>query len=186
LQPGRYADEAWIGEQCLTGDGRYVVAVIALERAEHALSIARGGLAYVVDAHTGAVRPLASGLALTYFTAGCGLGSTAALTRYLDAGESQTEVLAVDLVSGLLPGRDVTIRADTDTVMQLSNLSIGLAGMPNYLDGVGRGIVLRMLTRRQRIEGIVGNLTTFNQVTRLFSVVTQRRSAVTRAEQTGC
>jgi len=72
--------------------------------------------------------------------------------------------------NGLQPGRDVTIRADADTVMQLSNVRIGFAGMPNYLDRTGRQVVGRMLKGQLRIQGLLGNLTTLNQVTRLFSV----------------
>jgi hypothetical protein len=70
----------------------------------------------------------------------------------------------------LEPGRDLTIRADSETVMQLSNVRIGFAGMPNYLDSTGREVVARLLRGRLRIEGIFGNLTVLNQVTRLFSV----------------
>ena len=72
--------------------------------------------------------------------------------------------------NGLQPGRDVTIRADADTVMQLSNVRIGFAGMPNYLDPTGRQVAARMLKGQLKIEGLVGNLTTLNQVTRVFSV----------------
>jgi hypothetical protein len=72
--------------------------------------------------------------------------------------------------NGLLPGRELTIRADADTVMQLSNVSIGFGRMPNYLDSTGRDVVGKLLRRRLRIEGLLGNLTTLNQVTRLFSV----------------
>src|SRR3984893_17261348 len=68
------------------------------------------------------------------------------------------------------PGRDVTIRADSDTVMQLSSIKVGFAGMPNYLDSTGRGVLTRMLSGSVRIEGLFGNLTVLNQVTRLFSV----------------
>jgi len=72
--------------------------------------------------------------------------------------------------NGLEGRRDVTIRADSDTVMQLSNVRIGFAGMPNYLDANGRRVMGRMLKGQLKIEGLVGNLTTLNQVTRLFSV----------------
>ena len=72
--------------------------------------------------------------------------------------------------NGLQPGRRLTIRADADTVMELSNVSIGFGRMPNYLDSTGREVVGKLLRRRLRIEGIFGNLTTLNQVTRLFSV----------------
>ena len=72
--------------------------------------------------------------------------------------------------NGLAEGRDVTIRADADTVMQLSNVRIGIGGMPNYFDAQGRAVVAKMLSGKLRIHGLVGNLTTLNQVTRLFSV----------------
>jgi len=72
---------------------------------------------------------------------------------------------------GLEPGRDVTIRADSETVMQLSSVRIGFAGMPNYLDSTGREVLARMLNGSLKIEGLFGNLTVLNQVTRLFSVV---------------
>jgi hypothetical protein len=70
----------------------------------------------------------------------------------------------------LQPGRDLTIRTDADTVMQLSNVKIGIAGMPNYFDAAGRQVVGKILGGKLKIEGLVGNLTTLNQVTRLFSV----------------
>jgi hypothetical protein len=72
--------------------------------------------------------------------------------------------------NGLADGRDVTIRADADTVMQLSNVRIGFGGVPNYLDSTGREVAGKMLRGRLKIEGLVGNLTTLNRVTRLFSV----------------
>jgi hypothetical protein len=72
--------------------------------------------------------------------------------------------------NGLAPGCDVTIRADADTVMLLSSVPVGFAGMPNYLAPAGRDVVCRMLRGRLRIGGVLGNLTTLNQVTRLFSV----------------
>jgi hypothetical protein len=72
--------------------------------------------------------------------------------------------------NGLEPKRDLTILAEADTVMNLSNLKIGLFGMPVYHDEVGRGVAVRLLQRRLRIDGLVGNLATLNTVTRIFSV----------------
>jgi hypothetical protein len=72
--------------------------------------------------------------------------------------------------NGLQPDRDLTIRADAETVMQLSNVKIGFARMPNYVNATGREVVSKMLRGRLRIDGLLGNLTTLNQVTRLFSV----------------
>jgi len=72
--------------------------------------------------------------------------------------------------NGLQPKRDLTIRAEADTVMNLSNLKIGLFGMPVYYDEVGRGVAARLLQGRLRIDGLLGNLSTLNSVTRIFSV----------------
>ena len=72
--------------------------------------------------------------------------------------------------NGLEPKRDLTILAEADTVMNLSNLRIGLFGMPVYYDEVGRGVASRLLQRRLRIDGLLGNLATLNTVTRIFSV----------------
>ena len=72
--------------------------------------------------------------------------------------------------NGLQPGRDITIRAEADTVMSLSNLRIGLFGMPVYYDEVGRGVAGKLLRGKLRIDGLLGNLATLNSVTRIFSV----------------
>jgi hypothetical protein len=72
--------------------------------------------------------------------------------------------------NGLEPDRNVTIRADSGTVMELSNVRIGFAGMPNYFDATGRQVAGKLLKGQLKIEGLLGNLTTLNQVTRLFSV----------------
>ena len=72
--------------------------------------------------------------------------------------------------SGLKPKRALTIRAEADTVMNLSNLKIGLFGMPVYYDSVGRGIVAKLMQRKLRIDGLLGNIATLNTVTRIFSV----------------
>ncbi|HET7420102.1 MAG TPA: SCP2 sterol-binding domain-containing protein [Candidatus Dormibacteraeota bacterium] len=72
--------------------------------------------------------------------------------------------------NGLEPRRDLTIRAEADTVMSLSNLKIGLFGMPVYFDGVGRGVAGKLLTGRLKIDGLLGNLAKLNSVTRVFSV----------------
>jgi hypothetical protein len=72
--------------------------------------------------------------------------------------------------NGLRPTRTITIRADADTVMSLSNLKIGPLGMPVYFDEVGRGVALKLLRGKLKIEGLVSNLMTVNAVTRIFSV----------------
>jgi len=72
--------------------------------------------------------------------------------------------------NGLEGKRDLTIRAEAETVMNLSNLKIGLFGMPIYYNEVGRGVALKLMQGRLRIDGLIGNLATLNTVTRIFSV----------------
>ena len=77
---------------------------------------------------------------------------------------------ALTVHNGLKPKRDMTIRTDAETVMSLSNLKIGLLNMPIYYDEVGRGVALKLLRGKLRIDGLLGNLATLNTVTRIFSV----------------
>jgi hypothetical protein len=77
---------------------------------------------------------------------------------------------SVVVSNGLKSKRDITIRAEAETVMNLSNLRIGLFGMPVYYDEVGRGVAAKLLQGRLRIDGLLGNIATVNTVTRIFSV----------------
>jgi hypothetical protein len=85
------------------------------------------------------------------------------VTLAFDAGR-------LTVYNGLEPNRTLTIRADADTVMSLSNLKIGLLGMPVYYDKVGRGVALQLMRGKLRIDGLVTNIATLNRVTRVFSV----------------
>lgn len=72
--------------------------------------------------------------------------------------------------NGLKPRRTITIRADADTVMSLSNLKIGPLGLPIYVDEVGRGIAMKLIRGSLKIDGLLPNVFTLNAVTRVFSV----------------
>jgi hypothetical protein len=72
--------------------------------------------------------------------------------------------------NGLKPRRTITIRTDAETVMNLSNLKIGLLGMPVYYDEVGRGVAGKLLRGKLKIDGLLPNFLTLNAVTRIFSV----------------
>jgi len=72
--------------------------------------------------------------------------------------------------NGLKPRRTITIRTDAETVMGLSNLKIGPFGLPVYYDEVGRGVAMKLLRGRLKIDGLLPNILTLNTVTRLFSV----------------
>jgi len=64
----------------------------------------------------------------------------------------------------------ITIRAEAETVMSLSNLKIGPFGLPIYYDGTGRGVALKLLQGKLKIDGMMTNVATLNRVTRIFSV----------------
>jgi hypothetical protein len=72
--------------------------------------------------------------------------------------------------NGLEGERTITIRAEAETVMSLSNLKIGVFGLPVYYDDVGRGVALKLVRGRLQIEGMLPNIATLNRVTRIFSV----------------
>jgi len=86
------------------------------------------------------------------------------VTLVFDAGR-------LTLHNGLEPGRTITIRAEAETVMSLSNLKIGVFGLPVYYDGVGRGVALKLLQGKLKIDGMISNVPTLNRVTRIFSVL---------------
>jgi len=85
------------------------------------------------------------------------------VTLAFDAGR-------LTIYNGLEPERTITIRAEAETVMSLSNLKIGPLGLPVYHDEVGRGVALKLLRRKLRIDGLLPNIATLNRVTRIFSV----------------
>lgn len=90
-----------------------------------------------------------------------------------DAGEAATldfEGGHLTVHNGLRPGRQITITAESETVLELSNLRIGPLGMPVYVDETGRSVVGKLLTRRLKIAGLL-RLGMLNRVTRIFSVV---------------
>lgn len=85
------------------------------------------------------------------------------VTLVFDAGR-------LTVYNGLEPRRTLTIRAEAETVMSLSNLKIGLFGLPVYYDGVGRGVAFKLLRGKLQIEGLLPNIATLNRVTRILSV----------------
>ncbi len=72
--------------------------------------------------------------------------------------------------NGLKPRSTITIRTDAETVMSLSNLKIGLFGMPVYYNEVGRSVAGKLLRGKLKIDGLLANIPTLNTVTRIFSV----------------
>lgn len=61
LQPGGDDQDEWIGHQCLTGNGRHVLAVVTQRHLINDPEVRdRGGLAYSIDVKTGRVAALLS------------------------------------------------------------------------------------------------------------------------------
>jgi hypothetical protein len=85
------------------------------------------------------------------------------VTLVFDAGR-------LTVYNGLEPRRTITIRAEAETVMSLSNLRIGPFGLPVYYNEVGRGVALKLIRGKLRIDGLLPNIATLNRVTRIFSV----------------
>ena len=72
--------------------------------------------------------------------------------------------------NGLEPGRTITIRAEGETILRLTNLKIGLFGLPVYYDEVGREVAGKLLRGKLKIDGMLTHVATLNRVTRIFSV----------------
>jgi hypothetical protein len=85
------------------------------------------------------------------------------VTLVFDAGR-------LTVYNGLEPRLTITIRAEAETVMSLSNLKIGPFGLPVYYDEVGRGVAVKLLRRKLQIDGLLPHIATLNRVTRIFSV----------------
>ena len=90
-----------------------------------------------------------------------------------DIDESVTLVFdrgRLTIHNGLLRKRDITVRGDSDTVMQLSSLRIGPFGLPVYVDATGRDVVRKLLGGKLKIDGMLANIFSLNAVTRILSV----------------
>lgn len=92
----------WTGAVCVTGSGRYAVAVFAPKKAANKPALARAGaLAAVVEIATGKATHVATGVELAYFNPACGPGDRALLTRSLgDDFTQSTELLTIDAAQG--------------------------------------------------------------------------------------
>ena len=71
--------------------------------------------------------------------------------------------------NGLKPNRAITISADAETVMQLSNVKTGPLGIP-LPDETARSVATKALTRQLRIGGLPFNFLLLRKLTKVFSV----------------
>ncbi len=128
ILPGGDDEQRWIGQQCLTGDGRTIVAVIAPWSANNSeTGMDAGAFAYTVSVATGAVRPLAAGVSLAYFDPGCGAASAVALTSYLGAAQRPTRVTVYDAATGRRV-QTATVRAQITSAVPVGGRILAAEG----------------------------------------------------------
>ncbi|MEV6345737.1 hypothetical protein [Actinoplanes sp. NPDC051851] len=114
----------WGGSVCLTGSGRYAVAVFAPKMAANRPSaLQAGAFAAVVDTTTGKAVHVATGVQYSYYNPACGPGDRALLVRGIggDLDDPRTDLLTVDAAAGRVTG---TRRIDA----QVSNPAPGPDG----------------------------------------------------------
>lgn len=125
-EPGVETDR-WIGNGCVTGDGRHVAVVYAPRAATNDSELMqRGGFGAVIDMRSGRVRKLPFGATLAYYNPGCGVGAQAVFSQYAGMDESRarvrTRLQTVDASSGRL-------RATQEVKGQLSSVVPNAAGL---------------------------------------------------------
>ncbi|WP_405491880.1 RHS repeat-associated core domain-containing protein [Streptomyces sp. NBC_00096] len=128
VRPGGIDDASWTGYQCVSGDGRFAaVTVLPSSAVNRAEARDHGAFAYSVDLKSGAVKPVASGVAMKYHSPGCGLGADA--TFVVNPGENQrsTQVLSVDLTTGRIRST-VTVQGQVTSVVPTSEGPVGVMG----------------------------------------------------------
>jgi hypothetical protein len=76
---------------------------------------------------------------------------------------------ALTITGEMLPGTDVRITADSDTLMGLSTVPLRL-GLPNPGSPDGRAVVGKMLTRELKIAGLPLGLGLLTRLNRLLNV----------------
>lgn len=144
IQPGGGEDERWIGQQCLTGDGRTAVAVVAPWSANNTpAGMNAGAYAYAVDVRSGAVRPLAKGVSLAYFDPGCGADAHVALTEYLNDDESATALADVNAATGAVVAR-ASVPGELTSAVVASGQLVAARGR-DLVEATGRSV--RVLAR---------------------------------------
>lgn len=128
VRPGGIDDSSWTGYQCVSGDGRHAaVTVLPASAVNRAEARDHGAFAYAVDLRSGAVKPVATGVAMKYHSPGCGLATEA--TFVVNPGENQrsTQVLSVDLPTGKIRSK-VTVQGQVTSVVPTPEGPVGVMG----------------------------------------------------------
>jgi hypothetical protein len=70
---------------------------------------------------------------------------------------------------GILPGTAASVTADSDSILELSNVRI-VGGLPHLFDRTGRGVVGKALRREIRIRGLLRHPVTLTRLAIVLSV----------------
>ncbi|HEY3868140.1 MAG TPA: hypothetical protein VGM10_07305 [Actinocrinis sp.] len=128
LRPDGLDDSSWTGYQCTSGDGRYeAVALLPISAVNNTSALEHGAFAYSVDLQTGKVRPIATGVALRYFSPGCGTGDLAAFTVSLGDQEQATEILTANLAIGAVE-HSTTVAGELTSAVPVSGGLVAASG----------------------------------------------------------
>ncbi|MFD3498976.1 RHS repeat-associated core domain-containing protein [Streptomyces sp. NPDC058678] len=159
LRPAGIDDASWTGYQCVSGDGRYAaVAILPAGSVNLAAARDHGAFAYTVNLRSGAVKPVAAGVALKYHSPGCGLGDTAEFV--VDPGENQrrTQVLTADMPSGKVR-HSVTVDGQVTSVVPTADGPVGVQGGSLVrLPSASRGTAIARPTRLAAVDGMAYDL----------------------------
>ncbi|NYE42975.1 SGNH/GDSL hydrolase family protein [Streptomyces fulvorobeus] len=102
-EPG-FDTDAWIGNACLTGSGRYAAVAYAPRTFTNKPDLmSRGAFTAVVDLRSGDVRKLPFQATLAYFSPGCGTGEDVVFSQFTDENTSkknETRLVRVEAGTG--------------------------------------------------------------------------------------
>jgi hypothetical protein len=128
IHPTGFDDASWTGYQCLSGDGRFAaVAILPASAVNQQAARDHGAFAYSVDLASGAVRPLAGGVGLKYFSPGCGTGDEAVFTLDVGSNDQNTELVSANLATGKVDG-SVTVPGQITSAVPTASGIVGVAG----------------------------------------------------------
>ena len=125
IHPAGFDDASWTGYQCLSGDGKFAaLAILPASAVNTQAARDHGAFAYSVDLASGAVRALAGGVGLKYYSPGCGTGDAAVFTV---AQDQTTRLLSANLATGKIDA-DVTAQGQITSAVPTANGIVGVAG----------------------------------------------------------
>ncbi|GAA2010157.1 RHS repeat-associated core domain-containing protein [Nakamurella flavida] len=145
LRPAGLDPSAWVGYQCLSGDGNFA-AVTVLPASSVNLSQARdrGAFAFSVDLASGEVHPVASGVGLKYYSPGCGTGDDGVFTTDLGDQDASTVLTTADLATGAVRS-SVTVAGQVTSAAPAVTGTVAVAG--SSIVAVGTDGALQVLAR---------------------------------------